>query len=1325
MNRLLTFFILCLGGTALGQPADDVRIVSEDARSLVLEFRPSLGRDVIPGTDGQTFVRFLFAEAQNLPGEPGSPMISYRAMAVVLPSRASTVKVLAADYREERGISLLPNPELRRDKEFGIVPFYIGDHPNTPSEEVASHPVAELTDVGESRGMIIGTLKLYPVHALRGSGVVRLYSRIVVRVEFGSGHVTPNRASALMTGNYLESAPHPIRSSPAKTAADSPLAQGEWYSVEVKEPGIYKLDQAFFTGAGITGGAIGNINSIRIFGQGGEELPESLQGPRPEGMEEIARLVVDRNNNGVLDSDDMILFYGKGTRGWRYIAAQRTFSHTINHYTETNKYFLTFGGSGRGRDMETVASTSLAGAYKPADFQGKVFVEQELNKDQLTSGRQWWGQLFDNFNSSAVYTTSLPGVDASKPVRYSAVVLSRSATVDTFRIQENNQNLGSVLTFPINLSSLAFAEYFYRSPVISFTRTGALPNDRSVLRFVFGTVNSAAKGWLDWFEIFYRQRFEAQNDLLLFTSQDTTAVAEYTITTMSSRDVFAFDVTSHKNVKAVTNLSFDPADASFFRFQASQTQGSVREFAAVGRNGFKTPGGIKKLPNSNLTGLTSGSEFIIIAPQEFLAEANRLKLHRESRDQLSTVVIDAEHVFNEFSTGLVDPTAIRDFLKHAYSTWTTRPRYVLLFGGANFDYKNIRGDERNWIPPYESLESIHEIATYTTDDYFAFLDPNTQRISFAIGRLPVRSVQHARDVVDKIIAYETNTLFEPWRNRVTFVGDDGLTSTVDEGSMHTGQADVVAQSYTPASFQREKIYLIEYPTINTSTGRRKPAVNQAIIDAINRGTLVLNYTGHGNPSQWAHENVFSKGEDFPRIKNEGRPFLVVAATCDYARFDDPKSESAGELLLLMQNAGAIGTVTAARVVYSGDNFELNKTFFSFLFQRDSQGSYPRLGDAMWATKQTHNSLNDVKHHLLGDPTLRLAAPRSIVSIDTINSEPAVRAVFLPTLGTVRLNGTIRNADSSFSADFSGRALLEVFDSKRIVAVPEWGNYQFEVNGSLLYRGEVTVTQGSYQAAFPIPKDVSYDGNRARMALYGWSASSDASGYFDNIFISGTAPAGSDTSGPEMTIRFGDPSFRPGDVVGTNPLLIVDLTDESGINTSTAGIGHRLEAVLNGSSQTYDLTNSYRGNLDTYQSGQVRHQLAELPEGRHMISVKAWDIHNNSSQGETFFEVRTSSTLSIYNVFNYPNPFNRTTTFTFQRSSPDPVDVEVRIYTIAGRLIQSFEVASVVDRFVQIPWDGRDRDGNEIANGVYFYKVIAKSLDGSSTSEVLGRLSVLR
>jgi flagellar hook assembly protein FlgD len=124
-------------------------------------------------------------------------------------------------------------------------------------------------------------------------------------------------------------------------------------------------------------------------------------------------------------------------------------------------------------------------------------------------------------------------------------------------------------------------------------------------------------------------------------------------------------------------------------------------------------------------------------------------------------------------------------------------------------------------------------------------------------------------------------------------------------------------------------------------------------------------------------------------------------------------------------------------------------------------------------------------------------------------------------------------------------------------------------------------------------------------------------------------------------------------------------------------------------------------------------------------VKAWDVYNNSAQAETFFEVRAATETGIFNAVNVPNPFARSTTFTFQRSSTEPIDVEIKVYTVAGRLIQVLEAMAVTDRVGRIPWDGRDRDGNEIANGVYLYRLIVRSMDRTSTNEVIGRLAVLR
>jgi hypothetical protein len=327
------------------------------------------------------------------------------------------------------------------------------------------------------------------------------------------------------------------------------------------------------------------------------------------------------------------------------------------------------------------------------------------------------------------------------------------------------------------------------------------------------------------------------------------------------------------------------------------------------------------------------------------------------------------------------------------------------------------------------------------------------------------------------------------------------------------------------------------------------------------------------------------------------------------------------------------------------------------------------------------------------------------------------------LGTVTVNGIVRNPDGTPWPTFNGTGIIEVFDSQRQVLLQDI-NYTVNVIGSVLYRGEVSVTNGAYRAMFPIPKDVTY-GNRSRLSLYAWNGTTDGVGYTENVTINGTdSTASADTSGPQISIYFDDQSFRPGDRVKPNTTLYVQLQSRNGINTSTVGIGHGLQAVLNNATDI-DLTDYYRGDLNTYQSGQVQYQMADLADGKYTLLVKAWDIRNNSSQAQTSFVVSSSNDLEMANLVNYPNPFSHSTTFTFQRNSENPIDVEVKIYTIAGRLIQHLDSYAVTDRFVQIPWDGRDRDGDPLANGVYFYKVTARTEDRRMTKEQIGKLAIMR
>ncbi len=511
----------------------------------------------------------------------------------------------------------------------------------------------------------------------------------------------------------------------------------------------------------------------------------------------------------------------------------------------------------------------------------------------------------------------------------------------------------------------------------------------------------------------------------------------------------------------------------------------------------------------------------------------------------------------------------------------------------------------------------------------------------------------------------------------------------------------------------------------TADGRRKPDAAKAIVDQINSGTLITNWTGHGNSDVWAHEHVFERETTIPQLVNKDRLTFVSAATCDFGRFDNPLDRSGTELLLVRENGGSIGTLSSVRAAFSDQNALFNDDFYSYLLQRNASGKLTRLGDAIFSVKQARYLSNDQKFHLFGDPTLRLIAPTYRASLDTINGRPTITVDTLRALGVGKLEGSIQKLDGTPWSDYSGKALLTVYDSRKDITVPGWFGFTFSVPGGVIYRGESTVTNGKFSPTFYVPKDISYENNQGRMSVYFSNASTDGAGYTENVMFGGAdSTAAQDVQGPTISIYLDSRNFRAGDLVGESPLLLIDYFDEHGINTASGGIGHRLEAWIDDQPTAIDLTDFYKGKVDSYQEGSVEYRIASLADGKHEIKAKAWDIYNNSSTSQTTFVVATTSDLHISNVFNYPNPFARSTTFTFQQNQSMPINVEIKIYTLAGRLVKVLRAPSVADPFVRIPWDGRDEDGDAIANGVYLYRVVAHSVDGGKSTETIGKLSVL-
>ena len=594
--------------------------------------------------------------------------------------------------------------------------------------------------------------------------------------------------------------------------------------------------------------------------------------------------------------------------------------------------------------------------------------------------------------------------------------------------------------------------------------------------------------------------------------------------------------------------------------------------------------------------------------------------------------------------------------------------------------------------------------------------------------MTVSNLVEANAYIDKIIYYEKNSERGNWRNLITLVADDGYTSTGYEGAEHTAPSEYLANQVIPQSFDLKKIYAADYPVIITSNGRRKPTVNSDILNVMNQGTLLVNYIGHGNPDVWAHEYIFERSVAIPQLNND-KYFFLSAATCDFGVFDIPNYRSGAEDLLFLNNAGAIASFSAARVVFSGSNHTLNYRFIDSLFteQRDSLNLPIPLGLAVFRTKMGLYSINDQKFHLLGDPLLRLNVPQYSGSIDSVNGQPLNADIQIKALSTTKISGNIIKPDNTKWSDFNGEGLLTVFDSQRSKLIEEI-QYTVIILGGVIFRGRVSVNNGQFEAEFVVPKDISYENKNGKIIFYFFDLESDGLAYTNKIVVGGTdTTAVNDGHGPEIEIFFDDAAYTNSYLVGPEPNLIVKLSDETGLNTTGTGVGHKLEGILNeDQGNPIDFTNYFVGELDAGgKSGEVNYKFNKLNDGDYTIDVKAWDVFNNFSNEESFFTVVSSNDLVIRDVYNYPNPFSSSTTFTFQHNLTRPVDVKINVYTIAGRLIKKLEEKNINQKFVKINWDGRDEDGDQLGNGTYLYKLIVNTTDGEYSESVIGKMAVIK
>ncbi len=1107
-------------------------------------------------------------------------------------------------------------------------------------------------------------------------------------------------------------------------AANSVLASGNWYKIGVPANSIYKIDYNFLSSLGLNPANIDPRN-IRIYGNGGGMLPEENADFRYGDLQENAIIVVGEND-GRFDQGDYILFYGKGPHQWNYNSNEQRFEHETNHYSDSYYYFIT-ASLGAGKRINTVASTSNANTFSSA-FDDYAFQEND-EYNFLQSGREWYGDIFNFSVSNRNFPFSFPNFDASAPVKLRTSLIARSTTSQsTFNISANGQSVVSETFSPVGVS--------YTNPYAQEKITTATFNANSGninLGLAFSNPSTSSEGYINFLELNARRNLVMNGDQLSFRDKSTIGNGKITQFSLSNANgnIRICDITDPVNAQFITHIM------SGNIAQFSVATDVLKEFVAFYENGnFPSPTSVGSVSNQNLHALGQ-PDMIIVTNDALYASALSLANYHIQKNGLSVKTVKVNEIYNEYSSGTPDVSAIRNFVRMVYDKAGTDlnllPKYLLLFGDASYDYKDRIASNTNYVPTYESPNSLDPINTFNSDDYFGCLDEveggsmidNNDYLDIAVGRIPVGNATEAQNVIAKIINYQSPNSLGNWRNEITFIADD------EDGNLHFRDAEAVANfvDTTYRAYNLNKIYFDAYPRISVPGGFRYPDVKDAINRKIFSGTLIMNYIGHGGINGLAAERVLD-ATDVASWDNVNKLPLFVTATCELSKFDDPAFKSVGEQILLRANGGGIAMVTTLRLVFASANRTLNENFFRNIFEPDVNGNMLTMGEVMSKVKNNILNFSDDtnlrKFVLLGDPSMKLNYPTyNVVTSNVSGIRSSTIEDTLRALSKVTITGEVQDLSGNKLNNFNGIVYPTVYDKRSTVqTLKNSTNSQFasfDVLRNIIYRGKASVTNGEFSFTFVVPKDISYSYGNGKISYYAENGFVDAHGYDEEIIVGGTADSFLvDNAGPEIKLYMNDEKFAFGGITDENPILLVKLEDENGINTVGTGIGHDITGVLDQSTQnTYVLNEYYTAALDDYQRGEIRFPLSRLPEGRRNIKVKAWDVYNNSSEGYTEFIVSKSADLALGHVLNYPNPFTTSTTFQFEHNKPgQPLFVQVKIFTVSGKLVKTIqqEILSDSYRVDNIKWDGLDDFGDRIGRGVYVYKVQVRAEDGASAHQ---------
>jgi len=1100
------------------------------------------------------------------------------------------------------------------------------------------------------------------------------------------------------------------------------LETGTWYQIGIKETGIYSVTGQFLQDNGVV---IANLSKsgIRMFVSSTRGRPYTSKLPEEPYIREIP-LIITGDSNGFLDRQDKLIFFGESVSGWNSTVSggPEQASFTMNPYETTNHYWLYISEtdmSGTSRMAMYSNSFDPDAVNKPFHW-GRMHHEKD-EANLIQGGTNWYGESFNGPAGNRIVQLSLvspaPDLHGDAYIRFGVAGASKTGYTThrhEFEFSLNNEVIWGKIT--------AF-DYTESSKMMQIESDILMENNSLLITYTGNNDNT--KAFLDYVDIIYPARLTATDDYLHIWYPRQAQSVSFDVDGFDSPLIYVFDIS-------------DPLDPRYFisgdkQFTLYHSRTELTpEYLILTESNFKTPSSVK-IPSVNpvLPAAYDQTDMVIITHRDFLPAAERLKEFRETRmiNPLKISIFTMEEVYAKFSAGNQDPHAIRNLL-YDISLRVTEPSpyYLLLFGDGDYDYRNLSGKSKIFVPQY-CITTGSIIHTRNTDDPFVYLSSDTDNTpDMAVGRIPSNSLKEANGYVDKLIAYESREVTGDWQMRVTLIADDPTNPWPNEPEFIRDTENTLLPTF-PEAFKINKIYLTEFPELYDPTigSMGRVGAREAVLEAFTRGTFLMNYVGHGSPFVWAQEYIFTKDRDLNQVRTNGQYPFIVAATCDWGRSDYIGIQSMGEEMVNAEKNGAIGVIASTRGVINLDNIDFTKKMYEYLFPDKKNSTQCRTMGAAYLTGkiQAWSNLNVSKFQYFGDPALTLAVPRMNGVINVMGGDT------LKALSRVDVDGYVFDLDQARITDPPLNGWIELYDSERPVnreyrylsgGTYRTGTLNYTLPGSRLFTGQISILNSDFTARFIIPKDIQYEGNNGiiRLRYASDDYTIEGSAYRDKLILAGSSDTVSaDFNGPVITLMTDNEEFSSSSIIISDTTnLIIRLKDPAGINI-TGSPGHAI--TMNTGGKESDLTGLFVYDRDSWQEGRIILKAGEwFTEGEQEVEISGFDNFNNYSNETFYVQMVSYHDDLLMNVMNFPNPFKSSTNFTFRNLQSG--EVSVKIFTLNGLLVDEIYGGYKDTGFNSVFWDGYDTFGDKPAAGIYLYTLKLEHDGGTATSR--GKLVLL-